>query len=131
MGSSKNICVAVIDDDDSLCRSVGRLLRTAGIRPVAYSSAEAFLADGKRPSFDCLILDIQLNGMSGIELNCQLASLGSVAPVIFNTAHDEPEVREQALRSGCAAYLRKTGTGEALLAAIIQAVAPEPGRQTK
>lgn len=124
MNGSLPIYVAVVDDDDGLCRSVGRLLRTAGMQPITYASAEEFLADAKRPRFDCLVLDIQLNGMSGIELNQRLRAGGSTTPVIFNTAHYEPELREQALGDGCAAYLLKTAPGEALLAAIREAVQP-------
>ena len=74
MSSSTNVYVAVIDDDESLCRSLGRLLRASGIQPVPYLSAEDFLADVKRPKFDCLVLDIQLSGMTGIELNQHLAA---------------------------------------------------------
>ena len=69
MSSTKQIYVAVVDDDENLCRSYGRLLRAADIQPVTYPSAEAFLADTKRPQFDCLVLDIQLGGMSGIQLS--------------------------------------------------------------
>ena len=128
MSSSTNIFVAVVDDDESLCRSLGRLLRVSGIQPVTYSSAEAFFADDKRPRFDCLVLTSSWAGMSGIELNQRLAAAGSTTPVIFNTAHDEPEIREQAIQSGCAAYLRKTQAGEEALAAITQAIRSGPGK---
>jgi FixJ family two-component response regulator len=122
MSRFPNVVVAVVDDDDSLCRSLGRLLRAAGMQPVIYPSAEAFLADGRRPRCDCLVLDIQLGGMSGIELKQRLTALGSTMPVIFNTAHDEPEIRNRALQTGCTAYLRKTDSGETVLSAISQAV---------
>lgn len=89
---------------------------------ISYLSAEAFLADAKRPDFDCLVLDIQLTGMSGIELHERLAAVGSSVPVIFITAHDSPEIRERALQSRCAGYLRKTDSGETVLTAIRQAV---------
>jgi FixJ family two-component response regulator len=102
-----NIYVAVIDDDASLCRSMARLLRVIGMHAVIYPSAEAFLADTKRPEFDCLLLDVELNGITGLELHERLAAVGSTTPVIFLTAHDDPEVRERALRAHCAAYLRK------------------------
>ena len=68
MSSTSPTYVAVVDDDESVCRSFARLLRAAGIQPVTYSSAEAFLADSKRPQFDCMVFDVQLGGMSGIEL---------------------------------------------------------------
>ena len=73
MSNSTKVYVAVVDDDESLCRSLSRLLRAAGIQPVSYLSAEAFLADSRRPQFHCLVLDIQLGGISGIELKQQLA----------------------------------------------------------
>jgi FixJ family two-component response regulator len=104
--------VAVVDDDASLCRSLSRLLRAAGIQSVSYLSAEDFLADAKRPQFDCLVLDVKFGGISGIELNQQLAAAGSITPVIFITAHEEEEVRERALCTPCVAYLRKTEPAE-------------------
>ncbi len=121
MSRPTNIYIAVIDDDESLCRSLGRVLRAAGLQPIIYYSAEAFLADAKHRTFDCLLLDIRLGGMSGVEL---AQRLGSATPVIFITAHDEPEVRQQALQTGCAAYLRKTDSAETVLAAI-RKVLPE------
>jgi FixJ family two-component response regulator len=118
MSNSKNTYVAVVDDDESARRSLGRLLRAAGFQPITYPSAEAFLEDEKRPHFDCLVLDIRLDGMSGIDLQKQLAETGSATPVVFITAHEDPKVREQALAAGCAGYFRKTDSGEAVLAAI-------------
>lgn len=117
-----NACVAVVDDDESLCRSLARFLRASGIESVAYLAAEDFLRDAARPPFDCLVLDIQFGGMSGIELAQRLADGGSTIPVIFITAHDQPNVREQALRAGCAAYLRKSDQGEAVLEALRRAI---------
>jgi FixJ family two-component response regulator len=118
MSTSTPIYVAVVDDDESLCRSLGRLLRAAGIQPVTYSSAEEFLADTKRPRFDCLVLDIQLGGMSGIELQRRLAGVGEKTPVIFITAHDDPGARAEAEAVGCASFFRKTDSGTDVLAAI-------------
>jgi FixJ family two-component response regulator len=76
------------DDDPGVCRAVGRLLLAAGIQSVSYGSAEAFLSDRNHPRFDCLVLDVELRGMSGIKLNKPLAASGSTTPVVFNTAHD-------------------------------------------
>jgi FixJ family two-component response regulator len=113
--------VAVVDDDENACRALSRLLRADGLQPVTYPSAEAFLADSKRPVFDCLVFDVQLGGISGIELHRQLAASGSSTPVIYVTAHDEPETREQAEATGCAAYFRKTAPGRDVLQAIRRA----------
>jgi FixJ family two-component response regulator len=118
MSKSTPIYVAVVDDDESLCRSLGRLLRAAGIQPIPYSSAEAFLEDKKHPKFDCLLLDIQLGGMSGIELSRQLAAKSDRTPFIFITGHDDPEARKEALATGCAAFFRKTDAGTDVLEAI-------------
>ena len=116
--SSEPVYVAVVDDDDHFCRSLGRLLRAAGMQPVLYPSAEAFLADTKQPRFDCLVLDVQLGGMSGIELGRRLAAEGHPSPFICITAQDDPEVRAGAEAAGCAAFFRKTESGTAVLDAI-------------
>jgi FixJ family two-component response regulator len=118
MSKSKPIYVAVVDDDENLCRSLARLLRAAGFQPITYASAEAFLADTKHPQFDCLVLDIQLGGMSGIELAQRIAAEGRHTPVVFITAHDDPEARAEAEAAGCMAYFRKTDSGAEVLEAI-------------
>ncbi len=118
MSSSPPIYVAVVDDDENLCRSFGRLLRAAGIQPIMYPSAEAFLADSKHPQFDCLVLDIELGGMSGLELSRRLTAEGGHPPFIFITAHDDPEGRAEAEAAGCAAYFRKNDSGAEVLEAI-------------
>src|SRR5207253_6577271 len=90
MSSTKQTYVAVVDDDEKLCQSFGRLLRAAGLQPITYSSAEAFLADAKQPRFDCLVLDVQLEGMSGIELAQRLTAEGAPPPSTLTTAPDDP-----------------------------------------
>jgi len=123
MSSSSQIYIAVVDDDESLCRSLGRLLRASGMQPITYGSAEEFLADDKHPKFDCLVLDVQLGGMSGIELQRQLVSQKEAAPIIFITAQDDPEAKAEAVASGCEAYFRKSDSGAEILEAIRRAVA--------
>jgi FixJ family two-component response regulator len=118
MNRTTPICVAVVDDDDSLCRSLGRLLRAAQIQAVTYASAEAFLADTKHPHFDCLVLDIQLGGMSGLQLQRRLKVAGDKTPVIFITAQHDAELREDAEAAGCAAFFRKSDSGAEILEAI-------------
>jgi FixJ family two-component response regulator len=110
--------VEVVDDDENICRSFGRLLRAAGLQAVTYDSAESFLADRKHRQFGCLVLDIQLGGMSGIELAERLAATGRRTPIIFITAHDDPGAKSAAEASGCAAYFRKTDSGKEVLEAI-------------
>ena len=119
MSSTSTTYVAVVDDDQSVCRSFARLLRSAGIQPITYASAEAFLADSKRPQFDCMVFDVQLGGMSGIELAQVLAATEiRHAPVIYITAHDDPETRANAEAAGCAAYFRKNDSGADVLDTI-------------
>ena len=124
MSNQGIIYVAVVDDDESVCRSFARLLRTAGFQSITYASAEAFLEDTKRPRFDCLVLDVQLGGLSGLELSQRLAAVHDDTPVVFITAHDDPKVRTEAETSGCAGYFRKTDSGVLVLEAITRAVNP-------
>jgi FixJ family two-component response regulator len=129
MTNNRNIYIAIVDDDESVCQSMSRLLRAARFQPVTYPSAEAFLGDQNHPRFDCLVLDIQLKGMSGVELQRRLAAVNNPTPVIFITAHDDPQVRTQAADFGCAGYFRKTDSSTDVLAAIRHAIhleAPDP-----
>jgi FixJ family two-component response regulator len=121
VSNSEPFYVAVVDDDENYCRSFARLLRAAGMQSITYTSGEAFLADTKHPRFDCLVLDIHLGGMSGIELAQRLAAEGRSAPFIYVTEHDEPEVRAGANATGCAAFFRKTDRGADVLDAIRRA----------
>ena len=131
MSKTKTITVAIVDDDASLCQAMDRLLRAAGFQSVTYLSGEAFLQDANRARPDCILLDIQLGGMSGFELQTLLTASGSAIPVIFITAHDDPETREQARRTNCVAYVRKTDPGQAVLEAIRSAVCPQSPPSTK
>jgi FixJ family two-component response regulator len=97
---------------------MGRLLRAAGIHAITYRSAEAFLADTKHPRFDCLVLDILLEGMSGLELSRRLKAVLDFTPVIFITALDDPAMRAQALVDGCAGYFHKHDPGQNVIDAI-------------
>jgi FixJ family two-component response regulator len=117
-----NIYIAVIDDDESFRKSLARLLRAAHYQPVTYGSAEDFLADSKHPRFDCMLLDIALGGISGLELGRRLAAVGSTTPIIFLTAHDEPGTREEARATGCHAFVSKVESRDVLLGAIAGAV---------
>ena len=126
-GTDNIVYVAVVDDDVSLCRSFSRLLRAAGFQPITYASGEALLEDTKRPRFDCLVLDIQLEGMSGLELSRRLAAVRDFTPVIFITAHDEAETRALARDSECVVYLRKPFPGSVLIDAIAAAVGRSAG----
>ena len=118
MSKTITLYVAVVDDDENFCRSLGRLIRAAGMHPVLYASAEEFLADEKHPLFDCLVLDVHLGKMSGIELGERLVAENRYAPFICITSHEDPETRARAEAAGCAAFFRKTDSGAAVLDAI-------------
>jgi FixJ family two-component response regulator len=118
MSNHRPIKVAVVDDDASLCRAVQRHLAASGIECECFLSAEQFLESRTEAEPDCVLLDVQLGGMSGFELQRKLADEGRDLPIIFVTAHDEPDAREQALSAGCVAFLRKTDPAETILEAI-------------
>lgn len=123
MSSKPQTSIAIVDDDESYGRALARLLRMSGMQPVVYSSAETFLADTRYPQFHCLLVDLQLGGMSGIELQSELAARQVATPIVFVTGHDEPETYERARATG-APLLRKTEPGSALLDAIRRAADP-------
>jgi len=110
--------VAVVEDDDGARNALGRLLDAAGFEHALFESAEAFLASKPDHEWSCLILDVQLTGMSGIELQRRLRAEGSEAPVIVITAHGSDAVRERAEQSGCAAFLTKPFGADSILALV-------------
>ena len=124
-----NTYIAVVDDDIGVCTSLSRLLRLAHLQPITYLSAEAFLADAKRPKFDCLVLDVRLGGMSGLDLFAQLAAEQTHPPVIFITAVDEPAARARAEALGCAGFFVKSTPGAGIIEAICRATR-DPGELT-
>ncbi len=120
--------VAVVDDDESIRRALGRLLRVEGFVSEGFASALDYMEAAKKQGYDCLVLDIHLGGMSGIELVEKLSGEGDGIPVILITAHDDETTRERACASGVAAYLRKPLDADTLLAEVHKAV--DVGRGT-
>ncbi|MBB3391940.1 FixJ family two-component response regulator [Rhizobium sp. BK275] len=114
--------VAVVDDDASLRRSVRRLLNAYGFPAIEYASAEAFLRRDPEASIDCLVLDIDLGGMSGIELQRRLKEAGLKLPVIFITALEDDRLKTEAEQAGSIAYLRKPFAGSVLIEAVKKSV---------
>jgi FixJ family two-component response regulator len=117
--------VAIIDDDPSANRALGRLFRGAGFEPHGFDSAEQFLATPSRRSFACLLVDIQLSGMSGLDLQRQLQAEGSALPLIFITAHDDAASRAEAIRQGCSGFFYKTDPGPLIIDALRRATATD------
>jgi FixJ family two-component response regulator len=99
--------VVVIEDDAGERTALGRLLYAGGFAAAPYASAEEFLASPPAETPLCLLLDIHLDGMTGLELQEQLKAEGSKIPVIMITASDDARMRDRAERSGCVAFLRK------------------------
>ena len=116
--STRKVYVGVVDDDESMRRSLSRLLTAAGYCPIAYDSAEDFLGDLKRPVFDCLVLDVQLDDLSGTELAQKLADSGSKVPVIFLSAVRPEEVAATIPPDSRVLVLHKGQPGSLLLDAI-------------
>ena len=117
--------IFVIDDDPGFRKSVALLLEKLGFKTELYGSAEAFLSSPRSaPSRDgCIVLDIHLKGMSGIELAKRLADGGHALPIIFVTGNDTDAVRKAALAQNCIAYLTKPFAAKALSQAIDHALA--------
>ena len=110
--------VYIVDDDDSIRKSLKRLLKSAGYEAKTFGSAEAFLEFTPDNSIGCLILDIQLPGITGFDLEKKLASKGKTYPIIFITAHDNQKWKQRAEKKGAVDYLRKPFKEQALLNAI-------------
>jgi FixJ family two-component response regulator len=110
--------ISVVDDDDSVRESIGGLIRSVGFAVKAFASAEEFLTSDRLPDTDCLILDVRMPGMNGLELQRRLAASHMSIPVIFITAHGDEETRVRALNGGAVDYLLKPFSEEALLNAI-------------
>jgi FixJ family two-component response regulator len=107
--------VAVIDDDESVRIALKELLRSVGLAARAFSSAEDFLKSGQPQHTGCLIADIRMPGMSGLELQAKLNADHYKIPTIFITAHGDEKMRMQALRAGAVEFLAKPFDDEALL----------------
>jgi FixJ family two-component response regulator len=110
--------ISVVDDDDSVRESLSGLIRSVGFGVMVFASAEEFLTSDHLPDTDCLILDVRMPGMNGLDLRCRLATSHCRIPVVFITAHGDEEARQRALNGGAVEYLLKPFSEEALLNAI-------------
>lgn len=112
--------IAIIEDDDSLREAVAGLVESMGHEAAAFASAEAYLAAGLSPA--CVVTDITLPGLSGIDLKAELDAAGAIAPVIMITARPEAAVLERARASGALCVLRKPFTPDALIDCLERAL---------
>ena len=110
--------ISVVDDDGSLRRSLRNLLRSVGLRVETFPSAEEFLRSARRESIGCLVLDLRMSGMSGLDLLRHLAAGDSRIPAVILTAHGDEEARRRSLEAGAIAFLEKPFHGDALLDAV-------------
>ena len=118
----EKIRVAIVDDDPTYGRAVARLLRASRLEAVTFRSAEEYLASGRAEGADCLLVDVDLGGMSGFALRERLRSAGSRLPVVFISGHTEASIPLQAAEAGCA-FVSKGEPGAVILEAIRHAVA--------
>ena len=114
--------VSVVDDDASLRRSLRNLLLSAGLRVQTFESAEVFLQSGSGEQTACMVLDLRMPGMGGLELLRHLRASGSRVPVIILTAHGDDETRQRSLEAGAMALLEKPVRGDALIRVVRSAL---------
>jgi FixJ family two-component response regulator len=107
--------VGVVDDDESVRESIASLMESAGYRVEGFASADQLLARPSLPEIECLILDVCMPGMDGLELQSRLAAAGRRIPIVFVTAHADQRTRERAMKAGAAAVLQKPFSCQALL----------------
>jgi FixJ family two-component response regulator len=117
--------ISIVDDDESVREALWGLVRSVGFAVSTFASAEEFLVSGHFGNADCLILDVCMPGMGGIELQRQLVAGHRDVPVIFITAHEDEGMRAQALKGGAEAVLIKPFSEDALLDAIQAALSPQ------
>ena len=118
--------ISIVDDDLSVRRSTRRLLQSAGWRAEVFASAEEFLVSGRAEETACLILDLRMPGMNGLQLQRRLAEILEPFPIIFLTAHSSADEERQALQAGAIQFLQKPVNKEVLLRAIRHALKTPP-----
>ena len=119
--------ISVVDDDESIRRTTTFLIESFGFRAAAFESAENFLKSGQMHDTSCLIVDVQMPGMSGLELQSELAAAGYGIPIIFMTAYENKVSRQQAMQAGAVAFLAKPFGDEQLLQTVRLALDHDSG----
>src|SRR5215475_2682688 len=113
-----NSLISVVDDDRSICRMLARIIRSIGFDVEAFASAEAFLDSGRIGDSACLILDVDLPGMSGIELQQRLNDFSTPIPIIFVSGKMDDEMQERVLQAGAVGIFKKPFNIHSLITAI-------------
>jgi FixJ family two-component response regulator len=110
--------ISVVDDDASMCKMLIRMIGSVGLNVAAFTSAEEFLSSGRLAESACLILDVDLPGMSGIDLQRQLNESSQRLPIIFISGQSDEQTRKRALKAGAAGFFKKPFSTNSLLDAI-------------
>ena len=118
MATNGTNVIAIVDDDEAVRIAVEGLLKSAGLTARAFESAEEFIASGEQLHTACLITDIRMPGMSGLELQAKLNAEHCRIPIVFITTHGDAQMRMQALRAGAVEFLAKPFNDEALLETV-------------
>jgi FixJ family two-component response regulator len=121
--------ISIVDDDPSMCEATISLLKSCGFTAQVFHSAEEFLNSPHSAQTKCLILDVQMPGMSGLQLQRRLVAETRRIPIIFISAHEDQNTRNEAMRSGAFAFLAKPFCAETLLAAIRSALDGTPSQR--
>jgi FixJ family two-component response regulator len=114
--------ISIVDDDESVRRTTTLLIESFGFRAAAFESGETFLRSGHLHDTSCLIVDVQMPGMNGLQLQNHLAAVGCGIPIIFITAYENRDSRQRAMQAGAAAFLGKPFSDEQLLQIIRSAL---------
>jgi FixJ family two-component response regulator len=114
--------VGIVDDDPEVRKAVRRMLSAFGYISYVFDSADAFLRTAATSKANCLVVDIQLGDISGVEMGRQLTETGFTFPIIFMTGSDDEITRTQATQLGCVDYLRKPFSADRLIEAIVKAI---------
>jgi FixJ family two-component response regulator len=129
MNENADRLIAIVDDDVSVREATASLLRSNGFRTESFATAEAFLTSRLPAIAACLLLDVAMPGMTGLELQRRLIAEGRRIPIIFITAHDSQDARREAMRWGAVEFLPKPFGEEALLRAIHRAFQIPPDKE--
>jgi two-component system, LuxR family, response regulator FixJ len=119
---TKTGMIAIVDDDEPFREALGSVMKAAGFLTNAFPSAEEFLDSPAQRNTSCLILDVRLPGMSGIELQRRLTDANSAIPIVFVTAHGDASLRDVVMKAGAAGFLNKPVRSDTLLREIHAAI---------
>ena len=123
--------IAIVDDDAAVLKSLSALLKAHGYSTMTYRSAEEFELQAGHQDADCVLLDVRMPGMSGLDLQTALKEKGHELPIVFMTAHGDIPMAVQAMREGAAEFIEKPFPDERLLDALENALEPDPGNEER